>query len=513
MMRDIARVVARNKLLTQTQEQLDAGTASRDAMYSAGRAGVYRPSCRWKGDILYVVGRDSEKRRLLACSAKDFRSPFRGKPTRVEGLFALEIDMTFENATKMQELFSFLIPTRGKGYGVSFGFGDRLGITTPAHLRLAKKYNLFPVVAQQSVRELDATGRSYEQVVADAVFGVFQEGYTDGFGADADHLRTMAEVRQFAKAGPSMVTIDISDYLRPDVEELDNRKLQDAFRSLPKKEQQRVRRTYSGKNFNLGAASVRFRPGDAEKAAVKFLKGIGFAEKAYKAVRKRVPECAIEFTVDEIPVVSTSADHYFIANEFSLRDIPLYSVALRFPGAMHKGVDFDGDTRAFDTHFTEQAAIANALGDHKVSVHSGSDKFAIYPIIARRADGRFHLKTSGTSWLVAMRTIAQVKPDLYREVHGLAMEVFPKALAKYEVTADINEVPAVDSLRDRELLDLFSNPNWRQLLHISYGGILGDESMKAKIFACLHENEEAYNANIAAHLGAHLEELRVERRS
>lgn len=511
-MREIARVVARNKLLTLSQEALDAATQARDPMYSAGRASVYRSSCRWKDNVLYVMGRDAEQRKLLACSSKEVRTPFGGKPSRVEGFFATEITMNAKNAVILQSLFPFLVPVNPEPGTPSIGFGDRLGNATPAHVRLAKQYQLFPFFCQQSIRELQATGREYEQVLADAVYGVFQEGYTDGFGADADHLRDIAQVKRTAKSGPSLVTTDISDYLRPGVDEMENRALQEAFRGLPKKEQRRIRRSYSGRSVNLGGVSVRFRPGDAERAAVKFLEGIGYAEKAYKAVAKKQPEAQIEFTVDEIPVVSTAADHYFIANEFRIREIPLYSIAFRFPGSMHKGVDFDGDTRAFDSSFTEHVNIAAALGGHKVSVHSGSDKFAIYPIVARRAGGNFHLKTSGTSWLEAMRTIADVDPDLYRDVHRLALEVYPELIKKYEVTADIEQVPNIDSLRDRQLRDLFSNPHWRQLLHISYGGILRDAEMAGRIRATLHREEEAYYANLQRHLGAHVEGLRIAKR-
>ena len=512
-MRDIARVIARNRLLSQTQEQLDDAADFRDPVYSSNQAAVYRASCRRHENVLYVMGRDRAQRRLLAVAPKDFRTPFKGKASRMEGMYAQEIEMNPANAARLQELFPFLVPTTGNGTATSIGFGDRLGYTSPAHLRVAKKYNLFPIVAQQSTRELEALGRTFEQVTADAVFAVFQEGYTAGFGADGDHLRSMSEVRNVVKSSPSMLTIDISDFLPTDAAAMDNRSLQETFRKLPRKEQQRIRRTYSGRSFNLGSVSVRFRPGDAERAAIKFLAGMDFAQKAWDRLRKQRGDAAVEFTVDEIPVVSSLVDHYFIANEFRNRGVNLYSIALRFPGAMHKGVDYDGDVRAFDREFSDHVAIAEALGGHKVSVHSGSDKFAIYPTVGRRSGGRFHLKTSGTSWLVAMQTVAETAPDFYREIHRKAMDVFPEMQAKYEITADINQVPDLDSLRDRQLLDLFSNPHWRQLLHISYGGILSDADLASRIRDTLHVNEDAYFTNISRHFTAHLDSLGVEKRS
>ncbi|TVQ22102.1 MAG: hypothetical protein EA383_16005 [Spirochaetaceae bacterium] len=513
-MRDIIQVAVRNKLLDQSQESLDQAAASaREPLYTAGKAGIYRTSCRFRDSVLYLVGRTETDRVMLALSKTQFRSAFPGKPQRMQGVWALEIPMTFPNAKKLWDMFPFTRPVTTKSSLPGIGFGDRLGITTAAHIRVAKQYKLFPVLAQQSVRELSALGRSYQQTVADAAFAVFQEGYQDGYGADADHMRSMRDVRDFAKAEPSMMTLDISDFVRGDMDSLDNRSLQEAFRKLPKKEQSRIRRTYSGKSFNLSGTSIRFRPGDAERCAVMYHSGIEFAAKASAYLHKiRGEDCTIEFTVDEIPVDTELVDHFYIASELEARDIPFYSLAFRFPGAMQKGIDYKGDLRAFRSTFEGFAAVAASVSPHRVGIHSGSDKFSLYPWIGKLSRGSYHLKTSGTSWLVAVETIADISPDLYRRIHEKAMEEFPKALARYEIDADINKVPALDKVRDRQLKDLLSNPHWRQLMHISYGGILSDEDIKKDIMQVLHKNEDAYFAAIAKHFRAHIDGLGVETR-
>ncbi|MFW6234760.1 MAG: hypothetical protein ACOC4I_05245, partial [Spirochaetota bacterium] len=89
-MRDIIQVAVRNKLLDQSQEALDQAAASaREALYTAGKAGIYRSSCRFRDSVLYVVGRNETTRTMLALSKTQFSSPFPGKPQRLQGVWAL----------------------------------------------------------------------------------------------------------------------------------------------------------------------------------------------------------------------------------------------------------------------------------------------------------------------------------------------------------------------------------------------------------------------------------------
>ncbi|HID09420.1 TPA: hypothetical protein EYP13_04270, partial [Candidatus Micrarchaeota archaeon] len=129
--------------------------------------------------------------------------------------------LTPENATALMKLFSELKPRR-LPQGPSFGFGDRIGLATPGHVRALRGARAFPVLAQQSVRENSRTGRSFAEVLADAVFGAFQEGYTDGFAADADHLKSIDDALEAAELGYTFFTCDPSDHI-PKVDRLPER--------------------------------------------------------------------------------------------------------------------------------------------------------------------------------------------------------------------------------------------------------------------------------------------------
>ncbi len=97
-------------------------------------------------------------------------------------------------------------------------------------------------------------------------------------------------------------------------------------------------------------------------------------------------------------------------------------LAPRFVGDFEKGIDYKGDLKAFESCLAEHVQIAKDYGPYKISVHSGSDKFSIYPIVGRVTGGQFHLKTAGTSYLEALRVVARFEPALMRDIIAFCRE-------------------------------------------------------------------------------------------
>jgi hypothetical protein len=178
-------------------------------------------------------------------------------------------------------------------------------------------------------------------------------------------------------------------------------------------------------------------------------------------------------------------------------------------------VDYIGDIAQFEREFGEHAAIARYFG-YKLSIHSGSDKFSVFPIIGRLTRGVFHVKTAGTNWLEAMRVVAMKNAGFYRKVHKFALQVFDEAKKYYHVTTDLSKIPNVDALPDGELPLLFEQNDARQLIHITYGLILNEKNpdgsyvFKDEFFRIMDENRETYAERLEAHIGRHLETLLSE---
>ena len=122
--------------------------------------------------------------------------------------------LSAENAAALRSRLAWLRPTV-LGLRTAVGLGDRLGLATPGHLRAVRAAggHLAPLPAQQSIREMSRTGRSPQQVMDDAMWGVFAEGWRSGFGADADHLKTAEDVDRCLSAGYTFYTFDPGEHV------------------------------------------------------------------------------------------------------------------------------------------------------------------------------------------------------------------------------------------------------------------------------------------------------------
>jgi len=183
--------------------------------------------------------------------------------------------LTHENAEVLRRLFPFTAPVRGLSKPRSFGLGDRLGIATPGHIELFEKTDVFPIFAQQSIRELNLTGRTYEDVLDAVTFAVFQEGYKKGFGADGDHLKTVKDVEYALSLGFTMITLDCSEHIKNDIT------LENAPPLVNQAKQYADK--YLNKNFDIEEGiTLTFNEGDLWQCAAGYADAIKFAAEIYK---------------------------------------------------------------------------------------------------------------------------------------------------------------------------------------------------------------------------------------
>ena len=363
--------------------------------------------------------------------------------------------------------------------------GDRIGLATPGHVRAVRATGgtVAPVFAQQSIREMARTERTPQQVMDDATWGIFQEGWQAGIGADADHLKTTEDIDACLAAGYSFFTIDPGEYVDNRAETADLGTLRELAGLLPASIQPRAS-GLSGGSFSIEDLQIQFDEFILTRAAVKYGKAIEHVAAMYhhlaRAAGKQPFE--LEVSVDETEQPTSHAEHIYIASELKRLGVHWVSLAPRYVGSFEKGVDYIGSLPAFQRDFAGHAAIARHFGPYKLSLHSGSDKFSIYPTSARLTQGLVHLKTAGTSYLEALRTIAAVDVDLFREIYLFARERFETDKVSYHVSAKLERAPLPDDVPDcTSLLDQFDA---RQILHIAFGSVLtGGQPMENTVSA------------------------------
>jgi hypothetical protein len=404
------------------------------------------------------------------------------------------------------------------GLRTSAGMGDRLGLATPGHVRAIRTSGgtIAPIFAQQSIREMTRTGRTPEQVLADATFGAFREGWRGPVGADADHLKTAEDIDALAAAGFSLFTIDPGAYVDGQVEHTQPATLLESFRALPwaalEDSEQALRERYAGRTFDVEPYRVAFDEATIVKAAVKYGRAIAHVTTLFRHLLSAAGarDVELEVSVDETDAPTSHAEHVYIATELRRLGVRWVSLAPRFIGRFEKGVDYLGDVRAFDADCAVHAAIARVLGPYKLSLHSGSDKFAIYDIVARHTNGLVHLKTAGTSYLEALRTLAAVEPALFRAIYAFSRERYDADRASYHVSAEVCRTPPPETLGDADLPGLLDAFDAREVLHVTFGSVLLSRSdagawlFRDRVRAALVRHLDAYAAGLEAHFLRHL---------
>lgn len=417
--------------------------------------------------------------------------------------------LTHENAVLLRKLFPFTAPIPVLRQKRSIGLGDRLGIATPGQLQAVNRFDAYPVLAQQSIRELTLTGRTFEEVLDDVTFAVFREDFQRGFGADGDHLKTAEEVAYAIECGYTMITLDCSEHIRNDIDALSDEVVLGQY--TPNSE---LEKRYLNCHFDVEGMDVSFDKMAFIRMNLIYNEAIDFAVSIYNQfIAGNEDTLDLEISIDETATPTSPAQHFYVASELIRRGVRCTTVAPRFIGEFQKGIDYIGNLEQFEKEFEVHAAIADHFG-YKLSIHSGSDKFSVFEIVGKHTKGHFHLKTAGTNWLEAMRVIAEHEPALYREIHQYALDyAFEKATAYYHVTTNLNNIPALDTLTDAQLPALFDNNDARQLIHITYGLILnekkadGSDRFRSRLYQAWRVHAEEYAANLEKHICKHLELL------
>lgn len=385
----------------------------------------------------------------------------------------------------------------------SFGFGDRLGLATPGHIAALRalipdsQFAILPIFAQQSVRENSRTGRTPQQVMDDARRAVEAAKWDLPWGADADHLKSVDDLLPFVAAGYTFFTVDPGAHVDNAADSDPLPILQEKARGVDWDE---LSALYLSENGDQPWGRV-----DAEsllRAVVKYGRAIRHSVEMFRHLSQMKADFDFEISVDETDSPTTPLEHYFIASELTRAGVRFTSLAPRFIGRWEKGVDYLGDLSALDAEMQKHAAVTAHFGTYKLSLHSGSDKFSVYPLLAKHFAGRFHVKTAGTSYLEALRVLAAREPDLFRRIWALARERYAADRATYHVSAELEQVTAADL---PALLDDF---HAREILHITFGSVLA--RFGADIKPALVKHADSYAQALQTHFVKHLRLLNAE---
>jgi len=481
---------------------------------------IQAPSlARHDGAAYALTQPEGGQRRLVvvAPAGSPLFDGFAGVCTDNAGNSVLLGPLNSENATTLRGRLTWLRPTV-LGPRTTVGLGDRLGLATPGHLRAVRAAggDLAPLPAQQSIREMTRTGRTPQQVLDDAMWGVFSEGWHSGFGADADHLKTTADIDGCLAAGYTFYTFDPGEHVDPGADMASASALRDRFDALPWDQLEDTPTALTARYLTAPIACdghmIPYDEAALRRAAVKYGRAVAQVAMLYRHLARvgAGRDWEVEVAVDETETPTTHAEHYYIATELRRLGVRWVSLAPRYVGRFEKGVDYIGDVSAFEADIAVHAAIARALGPYKLSLHSGSDKFSLYEAVVRQTCGMVHLKTAGTSYLEALRTVGRLAPAMLRSIYALARERYATDRASYHVSARLDHAPTPASLADRDLPALLEQFDAREILHVTFGSVLTEQDASGQrrfyddLMGVLRAHPDAYADDLEKHFLRHL---------
>ena len=370
----------------------------------------------------------------------------------------------------------------------SFGIGDRFSHEGKAQLSaLIEGAGKFPFefvpVWNKSNREHQIIGTEPSDTRREADEAVKALGYGKSYFVDADHIN-MNNVDRFVDSS-DFFTIDVADYIG---------KPADATSTA---EFVKNNMKYSG-TLRIPGIEEPFSVDRnlLEILAGKYLFAAQEAGRIYRHIadRKGADNFVTEVSMDEVDAPQTPIEIFFILSALAQEGIPAQTIAPKFTGRFNKGVEYVGDTAQFEKEFREDLLVIDfAVKEFglpqgiKLSIHSGSDKFSIYPIMGRlirQYDKGIHIKTAGTTWLeenIGLALADAKALELAKKIAISALGRMEELCIPYATVIDINpaNLPTAEqiaswsgdqyarALRHNQQDPLY-NPDFRQLVHVSY---------------------------------------------
>ncbi len=369
----------------------------------------------------------------------------------------------------------------------SFGVGDRFNHEGEAQLSAlitatSEGVEVTPVW-NKSNREHQIVHSEPEGTRIEADNAVKRLGWEGPYFVDADHIN-LTNVDRFIEHC-DFFTLDVAMYIGNESSEADVAAFKKSCAAF-------------GDNVEIPGIDEPIVITDQllNNVATKFLAAVKEAGEIYQRIVsvKGVGNFVTEVSMDEVEAPQTPVDMFFILKMIADEKIPAQTIAPKFTGRFNKGVDYVGDAEQFAKEFEQDLFVIDytvkAFGlpeDLKLSVHSGSDKFTIYPIMAeiiKKHDKGLHVKTAGTTWLEEVIGLA-ISGD-----EGLAVskEIYEKAMARKEelcgpyadvIDIDDSKLPTVEEVAEwsgekyaNTLRHIPGhpdyNPNFRQLIHVGY---------------------------------------------
>lgn len=397
------------------------------------------------------------------------------KSTDVDGVHVDVMKLNANNAAALRRFVKWTAPSACGTKGASVGFSDWLGEAAAVVAPLFVKRQLKPVLVDFTPEDSAALGRNFLEAVDTATWGVLEEGYKDGYGANAAGLKTEEDIVKALLYGYSMIGFDCSDKINLEIEKLPDEAVDKRFEQFNDAFRAAVHASYLNAEFKVGSSKLTFTENELHRIVLEYGEAIMHIQFIYNSYLKNTPwDIDFELSLSKPGKVLTPQEHYLIANELQRNGIKLSAICL----------DPLKDSEALEKNLQLHCEIADTFGYRLSFVNA--DIAMVNPATAMKfLKGKVHFKMNNILWMSAVKLVKALDADLFGRLCAAA-------------GCEAPEGAVCGRMETGRALAL----GYKKVLNPKEAG-----NVAAEMKAFLEAHHDEYTAEVQKNVGAHLKGL------
>lgn len=393
----------------------------------------------------------------------------------VNGVHVDVMKLNANNAAALRHYVKWTAPSACGSKGASVGFSDWLGEADAVVTELFAKRQLKPVLVDFTSEDSAALGRNFLEAVDTATWGVLEEGYKDGYGANAAGLKTEEDIVKALLYGYSMIGFDCSDKIDLGIEKLSDEAVDKRFEQFNDAFRAAVHASYLNVEFKVGDSKVTFTENELHRIILEYGEAIMHIQFIYNSYLKNTPwDIDFELSLSKPGKVLTPKEHYLIANELQRNGIKLSAICL----------DPLKDSEALAANLQIHCEIADTFG-YRLSFKNADIAMPDTAAAMKYLKGKVHFKMNNILWMSAVKLVKALDAALFAKLCAVAG----------------CEVPAGT---------VCGRLDTGRALALGYKKILNPKAegnVAAEMKAFLETHHAEYKAEILQNVGAHLKNI------
>ncbi|MBQ9763394.1 MAG: hypothetical protein IJV92_03455 [Phascolarctobacterium sp.] len=388
------------------------------AMEKAAGKIINKSLCEVPGGWLALAETEAGKRLVFASKEESQLSKmFVAENTATEnGVNVAVMALTPNNAAVVRRFVKWASPSACGTKGTSIGFSDWVGAADAFAADLFAKRQLKPVLVDYTAENSAVLKRNFLEAVDTATWGILENGYKEGYGANAAGLKAEEDIVKALLYGYSMIGFDCSDKIDLSLEKLSDEEIEKRYNGLNDAFREALAASYLNVEFKVGTNTVKFTDAELRRIVLEYGEAIMHVQFIYNSYLKNTPwDIDFELSLSKPGKMLTPQEHYLIANELQRNNIKLASICL--DGLM--------ETEALHKDLQVHCEIADTFG-YRLSFCNADLAQVDFATAVKFLKGKVHFKLTNVLWLAALQLIAEKNAELMGKIAAAAeLEVAP----------------------------------------------------------------------------------------